>query len=292
MSKLYVFLHGLYVTKQTNSMIQVVMPLVKGHVYRAGSWLLESDIPHGRTLNLSGVTAGSSDIKNQQKIIHLPGLRVTGRSQAATVWLPAPDNILQFCDYRRPPDSAFAPNLVPKLKRPKVVQRNDNSTGWNEIASVNVLEYTGVDMDRVQLEGHPWEPYVIDDAISLHFISTSLTQEGQVHLAETEAVLHRIIDPYPGLTFELFTFNDDWRTTPVGPLVDWAGAPEQAVATSATPPGRFAFSRAELEDIPSRTARINRLGRIKQDGRPPALLWHETQALAAEPSNCGPIDVS
>jgi hypothetical protein len=289
MATVYVFLHGLFVTLERQYDIEVVLPRVAGHVYRAGNWLQETDLARGGRFVLRGITAASGSIKQADKMIHLPGLTLTGGSRAATIWLPRPNRILPFCIARKPPLSAFLPNSQPTLPGDLVVQRDDTQTGWPEIASVHVLEYQGVDANRVQLERHYWEPYVVDDAISLHVIATSLTPEGKAHVQDTEAVLRKVISGYPGLRFENFSFHDDWRTTPVTPLTAHAAPPEDAVTTLQ---GRFALSRAELEDIPPRAVRIGRLGRIKQDGRSPGILWHETQPLFTEESNCGPIDVT
>jgi hypothetical protein len=290
MATVYVFLHGLFVTLERQFDIEVVLPRVAGHVYRAGNWLQETDLARGGRFVLRGITAATTrSITQADKMIHLPGLALTGSSRAATIWLPRPNRILPFCISKSPPPSAFLPNSHSRLTANQVVRRNDNLTGWTEIASVHVLEYLGVDATRVQLERHYWEPYVVDDAISLHIIATSLTPEGEAHVQDTEDVLSKVISGYPRLTFERFSFNDDWRTTLPNPLILRAAPPEDALTT---PQGRFAFSRAELEDIPSRTTRIGRLGRIKRDGRPPGSLWHETQPLFTETSNCGPIDVT
>jgi hypothetical protein len=289
MATVYLFLHGLFVTLERQHDIEIVLPRVPGHVYRAGSWLQETDLARGGRFVLRGITAGTGSIRQADKMIHLPGLLLTRHSRAATIRVPRPNRILPFCIARKPPLSAFLPNSRPKLPSGQVVQRLDTLTGWPEIASVHVLEYQGVDANRVHLERHYWEPYVVDDAISLHVIATSLTPEGKAHLQDTDGVLRKVVSGYPGLKFEDFSFHDDWRTTPVSPLVLHAAPPEDAVTT---PQGRFALSRAELEDIPSRTVRIGRLGRIKQDGRSPGSLWHETQPLYTEESNCGPIDIT
>jgi hypothetical protein len=290
MATLYVFLQGLFVTLERTYDIEVVLPRVPGHVYRAGSWLNETDLASGGQFVLRGVTASTGSIRQADKMIHLPGLTFTGRGRAATIWLPRPNRILPFCIATKPPASAFLPNSQPLLPANLVARRRDTGAGWSEVASVQVLEYQGVDENRVQLEGHLWEPYAIGDAISLHLLATSLKPEGKAHLADTDAAMLKVVAGYPGLDFELFCFHDDWRTTVLNPpLALHPGLPEDAVVT---PQGQFAFSRAQLEDIPSRTVRIGRLGRIKQDGRPPGSLWHETQPLYTEESNCGSIDIS
>jgi hypothetical protein len=205
--------------------------------------------------------------------------------------VPRPDQILPFCIAKKPDPSVFVPAAPQKLLGPDIVSRNDDpQKGWSEIGGVHVFVYEGVDENAIELAGHYWEPYKIDDAISLHLISTSPVNEGQYHQELTEDLLTTVLNGYPKLTFERFTFHEDWRTTPVFPYQDATGRgfPEDAVVDGQN---KFVFSRAELERFPVRCARLNRLGRIKKDGRPPNLLWHEIQPISSSADNCGPINI-
>src|SRR5207253_2239588 len=59
---LYVFVHGLTVGHQVGHHVEIVLPSVPGHVCRAGSWLMETDIAPGSTLTLDGVTHGNKHL--------------------------------------------------------------------------------------------------------------------------------------------------------------------------------------------------------------------------------------
>src|SRR5260370_6252060 len=52
---LYVFLHGLTVSRERWNMLEVVLPRVSGHILKAGSWLAETPLRNEGLFQLRGV---------------------------------------------------------------------------------------------------------------------------------------------------------------------------------------------------------------------------------------------
>jgi hypothetical protein len=281
---LYVFLHGLFVTRQLPNELEIVLPLVSGHMYRAGNWLAETDIQARSVLWLRGVHTGSVRMSDQiDYIIQLPGLTLTRRRRAATLRLPLPAAILQLL---RAVDPSGGPVVTingagawPKTAYPKV-------------ATVVVLVYSFSDQNEVALQGHYWEPSFVGAASSLHFISTSAGPEGVDHIDATERALYRVLNGYPGMQYKR-AFVPAWNAVedPDFGILPGLGRSirpgfEDAIVTSPGNAEGFAFSLAELEDIPARTLR---LGLLKQDGRPIETLWHDPSpsGVTGDPGACG-----
>jgi hypothetical protein len=282
---LYVFLHGLTVVRERGSMLELALPRVRGHVYRAGSWLSESTIQARSVLRLHGVEAGMKSLSGTDFTINLPDCSLTSRGRAATLWLPRPKAIHGFLRSTLPQGG-------------NVVTRMDSGIGQPVVATVQVLIYNYDDEAEVVLEGHPlWEPASTGGAMSLHIISTSEEVESDEHERETADALRRVIRGYPGVTFAKPISPPDWRDTD-NPDYGFRSGPTGLMAADGSPglqadgeyivtgQGQLAFARAELEDFRARIARIGRLGRLKQEKRPIEGLWDEPDLLGEETSNC------
>ena len=283
---LYVFLHGLVVLHEQKDDLEVVLLQVPGHVYKAGSWLMETEILKD-TLTLRGVTAGKAGFAAAQFIIQLQGCALTNHGRAATLHLPRAKEILELL-------LEEDPNLV-SITNPAGGAGFPGGVAPQSVATTLVLVYDYRDENQLFLENHYWEPCATAGAISVHIISTSIGPEGKDHEVETQKALHAAIHNYPGLTFNRKPRNraPNWNetTSPLyGDLSGRAASGEFIVVPDAQG-DRFAFAQAELEGIPPRTIRIGRLGRMKQQGRPIQNLWHEPDPLAANPCDCGPINL-
>ncbi|HEU4389431.1 MAG TPA: hypothetical protein VFV34_16625 [Blastocatellia bacterium] len=279
---LYVFLHGLTVVAQRGSQLEVVLPRIPGHVYRAGNWLSEAEIGYRSVIRLRGVKRGTESFVQKSFVIHLPDCSLTFRRRAATLWLPMPRDILGLRRVRTT-SGGF------------IVTRIDTGGGQDEVAIVQVLIYDYDDENEVVLEGHPvWEPASLAGAISLHIISTSEALEGEEHERVTGDILGRVIRGYHGFAFAKPTSPPDWRDTKNGDyglMTDAAGTVSPTGLKPSgehivTGDGKYAFAVAELEDFRPRITRIGRLGRLKQEKRPIEGLWDEPDPLGEETSNC------
>jgi hypothetical protein len=278
---LYVFLHGLTVGSDRGKSIELVLPDVPGHVYKAGGWFTEQGIAPGSVLKLEGVSPGVTTLASTPFTIHLTGCSFTGYKRAATFWLPQPKAILSLL-------LARDPNLV-KITRPThAVHFAGGGNTLTDVASIQVLVYDYSDENQLLLNNQAWEPCSTGGATSLHIISTSEGPEGDDHDSETDAVLAKLINGYPSLTVNKHpkVLPPNWNETSLpnyGNLQNLQPLGEFIV----NEPLSFGFAQAELESIPSRTVRIGLLGRFKQQGRPLQALWQDPQPLFDTCDNCG-----
>ena len=281
---LYVFLHGLAVGQVRNdNWVEIALPFVSGHVCRAGSWLEETDIARNRTLTLVNVNRGSADLAAAANVLQLTGCHLTGRGRAATLLLPQPGDILELLIMEERVD------INNKLLGADFAVGSPRSGEVRRVASILVFVYEFDDENQIFLDGHDWQPCSTGGAISLHIISTSIAPEGKDHEADTQNALAQVITNYPGLTFRKPPIRraPNWNETG-SDLYGLAGHHLQAVGENIlTNTGDFVFAQAELEMIPTRTVRIGRLGRMKQQGRDLANLWHEPDPLFETPCDCG-----
>jgi hypothetical protein len=275
---LYLFLHGLSVGHEPGNRVEIILPAVPGHMYKAGSWLTETDIAPNSTLTLDGVTHGKKKLSHSKHIVKLSGCGLTKRARAATLSLPRPKQILELLKLE----------VTVKFTNPTFGATFTGGAPPAALASILVLIYDYNDENQLFLDNHDWEPCSTGGATSLHIISTSVGPEGKDHEVDTENVLHHVIENYPGLTFDDPALRPapNWNETGDAEYGDLPGLmpfAEYIVTTARA----FAFAQAELEMIPTRTIRIGRLGRMKQQGRPIGALWQEPDPLYTNPCNCG-----
>lgn len=276
---LYVFLHGLGVACDRGPYIQIVLPRVPGHCYRAGGWLSETLIAGDRILALKGATTDGkvsfSDPSIADFMISLPDSSVTDRARAATIILPRAQTII--------------PALVARHD-PHVARTKDGSREFPKLATVQILVYTYTDENEVSLDGHYWEPAAIGGAITLHIISTSETPEGQAHEDMTDDIMGEVLRGYPGLVY----FSPRPQVPPwldpgdLGPLhiSDQPGLGQYAVSTDSAGNEQLAFPLAELEHPTSRALRLSHLAHLEQSDRPIDSLWQDPDFLSERIANC------
>jgi hypothetical protein len=274
MPDLFVFLHGLTVVREVGDWLEVVLPRVKGHVYRAGGWLAETDIAPRAELVLRGTTpGGTATVANTNFTIQLPGLPLTSRRRAATLLVPKPTQILGLL-FAAPVGPAALP----------LATSNNGKIVVPTLPSVLVFQYSFTNPQDVRLENHPWQPYAVDDSISLHIIATSPLPEPKQHDADTNKAMAKLMPGYPG-----FTFNQSAQ-----PEWQWTATPSYGSLGGLTPVGdRFekpggglAFLQAELEHFASRTQRVALLARLYQENRRLKFAWTVPAPLGMDPSNC------
>ncbi|HEY6392352.1 MAG TPA: hypothetical protein VIX89_13790 [Bryobacteraceae bacterium] len=281
---LYVFLHGLTVSRERWNTLEVVLPQVPGHVLKAGGWLAETPLRNEGLFQLRGVRTPAGrppGVSFSQKdfTVRLPaGCSLTSRYRGATLLLPSPGEILGL---RCATDLNYVAQTIAAPQIP-----------FKKLASVVVLVYPYRDDNEVQLDGHYWQPTVTGQAMSLHIISTSEEPEGLEHEQETEYVMGELVRNYPGLKF-----NPD-RPLPamwMDPSDQNYGdlGPRKALGESiVTQTNKFAFLQAELEDPAARAARIALLGRLHQARQSIKSLWQWPDALSASASNCPPVTLT
>jgi hypothetical protein len=300
---LYVFMHGLFVVSERvngsgQTVMDIALPDVPGHVYRAGTWIEEQDIASGAQLILNGVVAGNQSFKGSPNVVELaPGCSLSGQKQVALLTVPQPDEILALLLAQ---DPALVTSPTPRAFV-------GGGAAVTSVGTIHVLVYHTADETKLSIQNHPWEPVNVGGAVSLHLISTSAGPEGTDHDADTENALINVINNYPQLKYAKppATLPPNWNEAilnpPSGPPNPLYGDLKGRVAVD-DPTGEyilqpipgggfaFAFSQAEVEGIPRRTVRLGRLGRMKMQGVSTDDLWETLpDPLGEVPCNCGPI---
>jgi hypothetical protein len=272
MDSLYVLVHGLTVIgERTDGKLEIVMPRVRGHVYKAGSWLAETPIERGDTLELLGVTGGTASIYQTGFLGTIPRPHtITRRRRACTVIVPKPTRILGLL-------RATDLNFVVRLNTaPPILFRS--------LAEVLILVYTYTDAKRIILDGHRWQPCLTPSSISLHLISTSEVPEGKQHVADTEDALSEVFMNYPGCTYTRSN-APPWMDSKHPHFGATPGLSERG-GYMIEANGDLAFALAELEDPPARAKRLERLGRMHREKRRVDCLWKRPDPLCADDTAC------
>jgi hypothetical protein len=263
-----VFVHGLTViAERPDGKLEIAMPRVNGHAYRAGSWLAETPIERGTRVELQGVTGGTANIYNTGFLANVPRpFTVTQRRRHATVIVPKPIEILGFL---RAGDVEL--HTTPPLRSPT-------------LAEMLVLVYDYADANQVLLQGHYWQPSTTPDSISLHLISTSEVPEGAQHIADTEDALSEVFLHYPGMQYNVRP-GPAWMDSKHPNFGNLAGRRESR-GSVLEPNDNFAFSLAELENPAARARRLERLGRMHRQMRRIDCLWNRPDPICADEGAC------
>jgi len=276
MPSLYVFLHGLCVIQDTSpNPLNVILPDVSGHVYRAGNWLAETDIDSGATLELKGVTPGNKGFRGQPYVIDRTRDSLQAQYRAATIILPRPRQIWGLL------------RGIPSPPYTVLVTTNDNPPeSYTDLATVLVLAYDYTNESQVFLENHTWEPYAVGGSISLHIVCTSELFETKAHEMDTDNVLRGVIKGYKGSTW-FRAMAPDWHYLTAslpkyGDLTGLRAVNDRFVDSQ----NGFAFMQAQLEDYGVRVQRMALLGRLAQEGIPLQSIWDLPAPLGAHVANC------
>jgi hypothetical protein len=278
---LYMFVHGLTVVHKRPStpgnpdQIEIVLPNVHGHVYKAGNWLAETPIEIGSVLELKNVTGGNAPITGTGFLVDVPAqYPVTQLGRAATIVLPTPKEVLGLT---LAVGKAAILTTVPEID-------------FDSLADVLILVYDFAKETEVYLDKHYWQPYAVGGAMSLHVIATSEVEEGEEHIIATKAALAQIFQNFPGIEYP----KNAPRAVPapwidarnnVTYFGDLKGRREEGgyILESS---GRLAFSLAELEHPASRAQRLERLGRMHREKSRIEGLWERPDPLSGSCS-CG-----
>jgi hypothetical protein len=179
-NQINVVFHGTFAFINWGTSIEVLVPDVMHHVYKAGTWEKEVDVEPDTTYNLAGVTVentvppledlGIAVVKGKRKIRRDEDLI------AFTVMLPPP---FQFagkrCFERSDGKSVFVgDDAIPDTKDRK------------SYATTHVVSYHCDDPEEVQLLGLDWTPEPDDDGnVNLHIFAepadAEMLDDGHVH---------------------------------------------------------------------------------------------------------------
>jgi len=271
---LNVIFHGsmaIYDSKEGESPIHVLLPKngptnglkTDHHVYRAGNWLGETELNRGE-YKLVGVNAGRGHFDHKVNLVLKSECLVTDNAHAA-LRFPRPQAIasLRVANVRF---DAFNPDEAKAL--------NLDKRGVN-IATLQVFTYTFNDDNGLRLanaanaddklDGHYWEPAFDGNYINLHIFCSedrfSTPSQASADFKACTALLGLKLElehPYPTAT----AAND--VRLPAGVIAE------------------------ETEDLPFRTLRLARLGRLVRQNGDANLAWSGNDALDC-PDACTPV---
>jgi len=269
--KLNVIFHGAFTFDQRTepNRLLALMPKIPRHVYRAGSWLAETDL-RGRTQSeevvyeLSGVKPGAgkfSPEQHQNVMLKPQPQEKPAVAPYATLKFPLPKQItsLQVAEI---PRAAFT--------HPEYLLVD---TDPQHIATVQVFTYDILDENALSLkaqdgDGHYWEPVFTGDYINLHIFAA----EDHYHKpSNAQEDFNQCVSLLGGVKLRLQT-----RSLHTSGILD-AGQ---------LPPG---VAPEETETLALRTLRMARLGRLVSQNGDANLAWYGNDALDGDVEACGPV---
>jgi len=166
---LNVLLHGAFTFIPCNERIDVLIPNLPHHVYRAGSWLAETQLRAGR-YELEGVEGQQLSGHNRfspdkNLLVKFNGQLPEKPLPYATLELPRPKKITTLRTVVADRKYFSHPELL-AVDSPE-----------QHLSSLQVFTYDISDEKRLQLkaergDGHYWEPAFIGDHINLHIFAS------------------------------------------------------------------------------------------------------------------------
>jgi hypothetical protein len=255
-------LHGAYtfIEDKDAKQIHALIPRLKEHVYRAGSWLAETEL-RSASYRLSGVKPSDAlRFDHDKNLLVWYRHRPDNRAPYATLKLPYPKSVrslrlaevpLEFFSHRE------------DLVEPKRTQ---------QIATLQVLTYEIDNENKLALkaetgEDHHWEPAFTGNHINLHVFASEdhyyRPSNAQEDFNQCVALL--------GANLSLHTRFLPLRGVEQSSLRDCGFAPE------------------ETEVLALRTLRMARLGRLIVQKGDANLAWHGNDALDGDPAGCGSV---
>ncbi len=230
------------------------------HVYRAGNWLAETELSGGH-YQLLGVNGGGAHFDRKTNLILKSGSAQTEIAHA-TVDFPRPQAITSL----RVSNVPFEAFNQDEAKALKLDQKGVH------LASLHVFTYTFDDDNDLRLattnsknDGHYWEPAFSGNYINLHIFCSedrfSTPSQARADFTALTALL--------GLKLELE------HPQPVASVPDDLHLPAGVIGE-------------ETEDLPFRTLRMARLGRLVRQNGDANIAWSSNDALDC-PEACGPV---
>lgn len=246
--------------------IQVLIPEVPGHVYRAGNWLGEMELASGRNsgpepplFTMEGVASGAKFLDPTQNLV-FDGKALAKKLNTklrAALHVPKPQKVTSLCRLPMPAEDVMAAD--PNNELPKQY--------GGQIATLQIFTYRiedDADLRLVQrVSGHPpfvWEPAFAgrgeNRTVNLHIFAAHEGPAGSAHVPDAFAsFVNLFADVRLKLPRPRQGFNFKVSELPRG--VD----PE------------------ETEDLAPRTQRLAQLGRMKLEERDLNLAWFDTEGF-------------
>ena len=264
--QLNVLLHGAFTFVQDKKMKRMVAAItkLKGHAYRAGSWLAETELRGGASYELKGVNPNSVlRFKKDQNLL------VKFQSELLST-KPVPYATLRF-----PYAKKITSLRVAEIKRKFFSHSEDlvEPKPLQSVATLQVLTYDIENENKLELRadsggGHYWEPAFTRNYVNLHIFSSEDSYHKPSNTGEDLNQCAALL----GVKLLLNT-----RFLPASVIRDDPHALPDGVADE------------ETETLAVRTLRMARLGRLVVQGGDANLAWRGNDALDGDPEACGPI---
>jgi hypothetical protein len=244
--------------------IQILIPEVSGHVYRAGNWLGEMELASGRNsgmalFTLEGVAEGTQFLDKRQNLVFesKPLAKDLNRKLRATIHVPKPHKVTSLCRLPMPAKDVLAADKNNQL--PKQY--------GGQIATLQIFTYRIEDDAALRLvqrvPGHSsfvWEPAFAgqgeDRTVNLHIFAAHEGPAGSAHVPDA---FDSLMNLFAGVHLKL-----------------------------PRPRRGFSFKKSELprgvdpeetEDLAPRTQRLAQLGRMKLEERDLNLAWFDREGF-------------
>lgn len=304
--QLNVLLHGafVFVRDDDHHQVRTLIPRLDHHVYRAGSWLGETDLlgrDHSELrieYELNGALGEERDPKwltpERNVLVKKadPARAEREHPPFATLIFPLPKKStslrlarVPFQNFGARPENGHNP--TPKedaeARENIALPRDGNYDEAHEnllISTLQVFTYDIDNLDRLTLngfivdkedkrrvgEGHYWEPVLTGNYVNLHIFSS----EDHYHtLSNSDEDLNRCFDQL-GVNLQLNT-----RFTPTGISTDIDGPLPDGVTAQ------------ETESLALRTLRLARLGRLVVEKGDANAAWYGNDATDGDEQACG-----
>ncbi len=245
-----------------------MMPDLPHHVYRAGTWLAETEIQR-RTgseavvYELTGVKAGAAKFCPERNLM----IKRQRRD---------PPEVIPFATLNFPLPSQIASLQVAAMPRTAFTCPEELlvASDTQHIATVQVFTYDIADENALSLqardgEGHYWEPVFTGNYINLHIFCA----EDHYHkTTNAEEDFNQCVGLLGGVNLRLQTQN-----LRASGLLDAGQLPEGVV-------------QEETESLALRTRRMARLGQLVSQKGDTNLAWYGNDALDGDVEACaGPV---
>jgi hypothetical protein len=264
--KLNVIFHGAFTFDQTTEpdRILALMPEMAHHVYRAGSWLAETELqgrtgPEAVVYELSGVKPGAERFRPDRNLmVKRPRQEQPEAFPYATLKFPLPRQIASL--------------QVAEIPRTAYTHREDLlvDADTQHVATVQVFTYDIEDENALSLkardgEGHYWEPAFMGDYVNLHIFCA----EDHYHKpSNAQEDFNQCVKLLGGVNLTLQT-----RSLQASGVLDAGQLPDGVI-------------QAETETLALRTRRMARLGRLVGQNGDTNLAWYGNDALDGDPQSC------
>jgi hypothetical protein len=242
------------------------VPNLPHHVYRAGSWLAETEIRGPGvvyTLNKKSVAGGTAWLNPDENVI--VNFKFESDKQR-------PEPFTRFVLPRPASIKSLRISLVPAKffegKGTLVKHQDPQPVALMQVLTYDILDDSLLSINAKDGEGHYWEPAFTDDHVNLH-----------IHSAEEH--YHKIPNAEEDFNRCMQLFGVDLRLqTMYLPALPIPAVEVEALA-------KLGIAPEETEDLGVRTLRMARLGRLKVQSRDTNVAWFGNDALDGNPRACG-----